>query len=333
MKKISKKAWGLALACALSSFTLASEALAQTWPSQTIKVIAPISAGSPGDALLRVVTERLALQLGQPIVIENRPGANTIIGMEVAARAKPDGYTILFTSDASVVANPLLYAKLPYNPSRDFEPITLLGSWTQFLLVHESVPAKSLAELRALAKAAPGKLTYASSGNGSVQHINLEMFTRAAGIQVPHVPYKGVSQAYNDLLGGQVSLFILPDGFVADHVRSGRLRALAVAGVGQQDHSALFPSVPTYGEAGLPGFHPLSSWTALLAPAGTPKPIIARLHEEVVRAMRHPDVRAKLAAMAIEPAVSQSPAEFADFIRRQTVRWEHAIKETGIRIE
>lgn len=321
------------LAAAVVSGGLAGAVHAQTYPSKPIRIIAPYAAGTPGDVVLRMVAEKMRERLGQPVVVDNRPGANTIIGMEAGAKSPPDGYTLIHTPDAAMVANPSLYSKLSYDPIRNFDPVTVLGSWTQFLLVHESVPATSLKELIALAKAKPGSLTYASSGNGSSQHINFEAFKRAAGIDIAHVPYKGVADAARDFLGGQVSMFILPDGFVAPHIKSGKVRALAVAGVDPKAHSPFFPAVPTYAEAGLPEFEPLASWTVMLAVAGTPKDIVARLHGEVVGIMRSQEIRERLAAIGVAASVSNSPQESADFIRTQGIRWAKAIGEVGVKLD
>ena len=321
------------LGAALIAGGIVGASHAQNYPVKPVRIIAPYAAGTPGDVVLRIVTDKLRERLGQAVVIDNRPGANTIIGMEAASKAAPDGYTIVHTPDASVAANPSLYSKLPYDPVRDFEPITLLGSWTQFLLVHESVPANSLKELIALAKAKPGSLTYASSGNGSSQHINFEGFKKAAGVNILHVPFKGVGDAVKGLLGGEISMFILPDGFVAPHLKAGKIKALGVAGVDPKARSAFFPTVPTYSEAGLPEFAPLASWTVLLALAGTPRDIITRLHGEVLGIMKSPDVRERLAAIGVEPYVSSSPQECADYIKAQGIRWSRAVKEIGVKLD
>ena len=333
MKKSGSALLFKLLGIALLAVCVPGAGQAQPYPNKPIKVIAAISAGGPGDALFRIVGEKLTERWGQPVLVDNRPGANTIVGMEAGVKAPADGYTWMLTSDASVAGNPSLYSKLPYDPVKDFEPISLLGGATQFLVIPASVPANSLRELIALAKAKPGSLSYASSGVGSSQHINFETFKRVAGVDILHVPYKGVSAALTDLVGGQVSMYIFPDSFLLPYIKAGKLRALAVVGPDPMSHSSLLPTVPTFAEAGMPDYEPLSSWAVLLAPAGTPKDIITKIHGEIFRIMKNPEVQTRIAGLGLEPLVSNSPQEFKEFIRTETLKWSKAIKESGAKLD
>ena len=329
MKKTLLRWCGDLLVSILAAFAAVSAANAQSYPTKPVRIIVPVSAGTPGDTLVRVVAVKLAERWAQQVIVDNRPGANTLIGAEAVAKSAPDGYTLLYTTEATLVTNPALYQKLPYDPVKDFEPITMLLSGNLMLLVNSTVPVNSLAELIALAKAKPGSLTYASSGSGSVLHINFELLKRSAGIDILHVPYKGAGPAINDFLGGQVSMIMLPDGFALPYIKEGKIRALAVDLVG---HSPLLPLVPNYAEAGLPLHEPLTAWGALVAPTGTPKEIIAKINADVVSILRLPDVRAAYIAQGVVP-IGNSQAEFAQVIKTETVRWAKAVKDSGARLD
>lgn len=300
---------------------------AQDYPSRTVRVIASVTG--PGDVLVRAVTTRLAERWGQQVIVENRPGANTIIAAEAASKAEPDGYTLLFTTEATQAANPALYAKLPYDPVKSFEPVTQLFAGVFVLAVNRHVPAKTLQEFIALAKSKPGDLTYASTGNGSATHINSELLNLAAGIKVRHIPYKGAGQAITDLVGGQVSAMLLPEGLAAQFAKDGKLVILAT------DRDAASPSrasLPGYAQAGLPGYTPLTAWGAILAPAGTPKDVIAKLHADIVSVLQQSELRSAYANMGVTP-IGNSPAEFAQVIKADAAKWAKGVADSGARLD
>lgn len=318
-----------ALCTALLLAGAATVVSAQSYPSRTVRVIVPVSAGGPGDTLVRAVTTRLAERWGQQVIVENKPGANTIIGAETAAKADPDGYTLLFTTEATLVGNPALYSKLSYDPTKAFVPVTQLFTVTFVLAVNRDVPAKTLPEFLALARANPGSLTYASTGNGSATHINSELLNLAAGILVRHIPYKGAGQAFTDLIGGQVSAMLLPEGLAAQWVKDGKIHVLAAD---RDTPSALLPAVPSYAKAGLPEYKPLTAWGAIVAPAGTPTNIITKLNADITAILNQPGVRAAYTDMGITP-VGNSTAEFAQVIKADTAKWAKAVGDSGARIE
>jgi tripartite-type tricarboxylate transporter receptor subunit TctC len=269
----------------------------------------------------------LSAGLGQPVVIENRPGAGGIAGTEAAAKAAPDGYTFLMTN-VSLPTSAFLYAKLPYDPQKDFVPVTLVATAPLMLVVHPSVAASSVQELIALARANPGRLTFGSGGVGSTPHLAAELFKSLAGIDAVHVPYKGGAPALNDLLGGQLSFMIENVPGTMPFARQGKLRALAITSA---QRSPLAPALPTMAEAGVPGYD-VVGWNGIVAPAGTPPEIVARLQAEVAKVLRQQEVRERLAALGAEP-VGSTPAEFGAFIRAEMTRWGTIIREKGIRSE
>jgi tripartite-type tricarboxylate transporter receptor subunit TctC len=288
----------------------------------------PFSAGAGvTDIMARLVGQHLSASLGQPVVIENRPGAGGVPGTEAASRAAPDGYTFLMTNVAHAV-NPYLYAKLPYDPVKDFTPVTLVNTAPLMLVVHPSVAAKSVQELIAYAKANPGKLTFGSGGVGSTPHLSGELFKSLSGIDVVHVPYKGGAPALNDLMGGQLSYMIENMPGTLPFVKGGKLRALAVT---SPQRSALEPSLPTMAEAGVPGYE-VVGWNGIVAVAGTPPEIVARVHAEVAKILRTPEVKQRMAALGADP-VGNTPEEFGAFIKAEMARWGRIIKEKGIRSE
>ncbi len=301
---------------------------AQSYPSRPVRVIVPVSAGTAGDVLTRAMTVKLGESWGQQVIIDNRPGANTLIGAEAVAKSAPDGYTLLFTTEATLVSNPALFAKLPYDPLKDFEPVTMLFSGAMALAVHPATPARTLAEYLALAKAKPGELTYASTGNGSAAHINFELLKQAAGVDIRHIPYKGAGAAITDLLGGQVGALLVPEGLAAQFVKDGKVRILAAG----TTSPPLLPGVPSYADAGLPQYTPLMAWGAIAAPAGTPKSVIAKLNADIAAALKHPDVRALYAAQGVA-GIGNSEAEFAKVIRTDTQRWSKAVKDSGATLD
>jgi tripartite-type tricarboxylate transporter receptor subunit TctC len=306
----------------------AAAACAQNFPAKAVRVITPFTAGSAIDTLARVLGQKMSDAWGQQVVIDNRIGANGIIGSEAAAKAPADGYTLYLGNIATLAINPHLYTKLPYDAVRDFAPITLAATIPVVLVVHPSLPAKSVKELIALAKAHPGEINYASGGNGSAQHLPMEMLGVAAGIKLVHVPYKGLGPAYNDVIGGQVPMMWTGVSNVVQYLESGRLRVIAVGGA---KRSPALPNVPTMIEAGVPGFD-FEAWTGYLAPAGTPKEMIARLHADIIRVMAATEVRDKLAGLGFD-VVGNTPDQFAALIRNDIARFGKLVKAAGIRAE
>ena len=262
------------------------------------------------------------------MLTDNRPGANTIIGTEAAAKAPADGYTLALANDAALAMNPALYPRLPYDPLRDFAPVTLIGSNSLLLVVPASSPVKSVRELLELARTRKGELNYASGGNGSAQHIPMEMLMAMTGVRLTHVPYKGVGPALNDVIAGQIPVMFAGTPGALPHVKAGRLRALAIAS-GQR--SAAAPEIPTVDESGVPGFS-YAAWVGYLAPAGTPREIVARLNADIIKAINAPDVREKFAAVGFETQTS-SPEEFAQMIEREMARMAKLVREAGIKAE
>ena len=301
-------------------------ALAQSWPNRPVRVIVPFAAGAGiNDIMARLVGQHLGTGLGQPVVIENRAGAGGIAGTDVAAKAAPDGYTFLMTN-VSLVTSAYLYSNLPYDPEKAFVPVTLVATSPLMLVVHPSVPAKSVQEFIALAKSQPGKLNFGSGGVGSTPHLSVELFKSASGFDAVHVPYKGGAPALNDLVGGQIAFMIENMPGTMPFVKSGKLRALAVT---SPQRSPLEPSLPTMAESGVPGYE-VVGWQGLFAPAGTPPEIVARLQAEVAKALRLPEARDRLTSLGAEPGGS-TPEEFAAFVRAERQRMGTIIREKGIR--
>jgi tripartite-type tricarboxylate transporter receptor subunit TctC len=295
------------------------------YPDRPVRIIVPFPPGGPADVLARIVGDKLAQAWGKPFVVENKAGAGGNIGMEQGARAAPDGYTLTLAPVGNLTVAPALYAKLPYDPAKDFAPITVLASVPNVLIVHPSVPAKSLAELVALAKSKPGSLNYASPGNGSIPHLAAELFKRMAGIDIVHIPFNGVAPASNALLSGEVQLFFAQSSAALPQWRAGKVVALGVA---TPKRIAAAPDLPTIAEQGFPGFD-ATSWYALVAPAGTPPTVIDRLHAEIVRILGESDVRERIASLGAEP-VGNSPSEFAALQRAEAARWTRLAKEANI---
>jgi len=305
----------------------AGAALAQDYPSRPIRVVVPYSAGGSSDGPMRVIAQEMSKQLGQQMVVENKPGQGAMLGSAEVVKAPPDGYTLLLASNPNAISASL-YSKLTHDPVEDFAPISLLASEQAVLLVHPSVPAKNLREFIAYVKQRPGKVDYSSSGNGSAQHLFMAMFASQAGIEMNHIPYKGSAQAVTDLLGGQVSAAMPGLAAMRGHIREGKARALAVTGA---KRASAAPEIPTMMEQGMKDYE-LYVWMGMLAPKGTPAPIIERLHREFVAALRAPAVKTFMDGAAIE-AVGSSPAEFGRFFREEKVRWAKVIKETGARVD
>jgi tripartite-type tricarboxylate transporter receptor subunit TctC len=303
-------------------------AAGEQFPTKPIRFIVPVPPGGGADFVARAYAARLTESLGQQVVVDNRGGAAGIIAMEAVAKASPDGYTLIQTNISTISINPFIYARLPYDAMRDFAPVTITTLNPLVLVVHPGVPAKSVKELIAYARSKPGELTYASLGSGSVQHLAGYVFSKEAGIQTVHVPYKGAAPATVDLLARQVHMAFSGVGTVAGHVKAGRLRALAVTGGKRVE---VFADAPTLQEAGAPNVQ-MWLWNGVLAPAGTPMPVIRRLNAELVKAARSPELIAAMATQGTNPA-SNTPEEFAKFIRDEQARFAKIVKESGVKAD
>jgi len=295
------------------------------YPDHAVRILVPFPPGGPADALARIAADEMTQAFGQPVVVENKPGAGGNIGMEQGAKAPPDGYTLTLAPTGNLTVSPHLYAKLPYDPAKDYAPITVIAAVPNILVVNPRVPARSLAELIALAKARPGTLNYASPGNGSGPHLAGELFKRMAGIDIVHVPYNGVGPAMTAVLAGDVQLFFAQSSAALQQIKAGKVIALGVA---SPKRIAAAPDIPTIAESGLPGFD-VVSWYALVAPAGTPPAIVAKVQTTVATALAKPDVKEKLAGLGAEP-VGNTPAEFAAMQRAESARWQKLAREANI---
>jgi len=314
-----------AAAIALVSYS----AFAQRYPEKTIRFIAPYAPGGSTDLLTRSLAQKLTEYLGQTVVADNRPGAGGNVGAEIAAKAAPDGYTILLAPVSPMAINVTLYGKkLPFNPEKDFAPITLVAKVPLVVVVNLAVPAKTLQEFIMLAKSRPGKMTYGSSGNGSSNHMTGAMLMSAAQLDMVHVPYKGGGPGMIALLGGEIDMMVAQIPSSRQLHMSGKVRALALSGA---KRSAALPDVPTMIESGLPGFE-ATSWYCVVAPAGTPKAIIDRLHAEIVKALNTPEMRQRLADDGAE-VESSTPAELARFVHAEIAKWAKAVRDSGARID
>jgi len=307
---------------------LVTAALAQGYPAKPIRLIIPFAAGGGNDNVARLVGKSLSDSLGQPLVIDNRPGAGGVLGAEIAAKAAPDGYTLFLGGVGSHAVNPNLNANLPYDPIRDFAPVALLASAPLVLVVHPSVPANSFKAFVALARSKPGQLNYASNGNGSSSHLAAVMFDSMTGVDMVHVPYKGLSPALTDLLSGRVQLMFSSVVAILPHIRAEKLRGLAVTG---ERRLPFMPNLPTIAESGLPGYE-ASSWYGVLAPAGTPRAIVVKLNAEFLKALAQPEVRTSLLAEGAEP-IGGTPEQFAAHISSEKERLGKLIREAKIRLE
>lgn len=313
---------------AMAALPFARTAWAQAdYPARTVRVVVPFSPGGAVDGPMRAVAQEMTKRMGQQFVIDNKPGAGATIGSELVARAAPDGYTLLLASQTNAIAASL-YSKLAFNPVEDFTGISLLGREPGVLVVHPSMPVRSVAELIAYAKERPGQVNYASSGNGSGQHLFMAMFASMAGIRLTHVPYRGSGQATNDLLAGTVPMAFPGTAAMVTHIKAGKLRPLAISGV---TRSPQLPDVPTLAESGLAGYSAYV-WMGLLAPKGTPAPIIERLNREARTALGAPDVRGYFNEAGIE-IVGSSPAEMDTYFREERERWARIVRETGAKID
>lgn len=303
----------------------ANLACGQTFPDKPLRIVVPFGTGSAVDTIARVVGAQVAEQIGQQVIIDNRTGANGIIAAEAVARSVPDGYTLFMPNDGMMAANPAMYAKLPYDPLKDFLPVTLFSTVPLVLVVNPSVTAKTLAEFIALAKAKPDSINYSSTGAGAAQHLAMEFFMEASGTRLTHVPYKAMGPALADVLAGHVPAMFSGMSNVISLVRDGKLRAL---GASTAKRSSAMPEVPTIAEAGVPGYH-YAAWNGVVAPAGTPPEVIRKLHAEFAKAIASPAVRTRLATLGFELS-GDGPAEFGALIRSDVARYGKLIRALGI---
>lgn len=312
----------------IAAALLAPLAAAQTYPDKPIRLILSVPAGATPDVTARLVTPGLAQRLGQPLVVDNRPGAGGLIGAEIVSKAAPDGYTLFISSPGALTILPHLRKNVPYDTLRDFAPVSLISIGPFVLITHPSVPAKTVQELVALAKAQPGKLNYASAGSGVANHLAMELFKHMAGVDITHVPYKGAPQAVTDVLAGHMNMMFNSIAPIIGHIKAGRVRVLGIASA---KRSPQLPDVPTISEAGVPGFEAVN-WFGMFAPAKTPKRIITRLNEAVVKVVRSPEIQSQFAALGAD-VVGSSPEEFAAFIRRDMEQYAKVVKLSGAKVD
>jgi tripartite-type tricarboxylate transporter receptor subunit TctC len=312
--------------CALG-LALAGAAWAQAFPSKTVRIVVPFPPGGGTDVIARVLAQKLADSWGQQVIVDNKAGASGTIGSDLVAKSAADGHTLLLTATHHAI-NLGMYRQLPYDTLRDFVPVAYIAASPNLLLLHPSVPANNLQELIAYAKSRPGGLNYASSSVGGATHLTGELFRAAAGIQLQHIPYKGAAPAMTDLLGGQVPMMFDVISTALAHVRSGRLKAIAVTSA---NRTTVMPEVPTVAESGIPGFEAIS-WFGLYAPAATPKEAVNKLNADFNRVLQLPDVREKLAAQGAEP-IAMTPEQFATYLRAEIAKWSKAIKDSGAKAE
>jgi len=312
----------------LAAVAWSAAAAAQHYPSRPVRIVAPFSPGTATDILARQLASGLTQELGQPVAVENRPGGAAIIGADAVAKSPPDGYTILLGSSQSHATNSSLIKKLPYDPIADFAPIARLSVFPAVLVVHQSIPAKTVAELVAYARQRPGQINYASSGPGTQAHLQAAMLAATSGIVLTHVPFKEAGQAFSSLIRGDLQMMFYPHSALGAVLQSGRVNVLASTG---EKRSPRTPDVPTMSEAGVPGYEVIG-WTGILVPKGTPAEIVSRLHTELARILRSPAMRERMAALGAEPG-GNTPEEFGAFIRAEMARWGKVIKEKGVRPE
>jgi tripartite-type tricarboxylate transporter receptor subunit TctC len=319
--------WGM---FAAASVVAGGAALAQDakWPQKPVTYIVPFPPGGTTDILARVIALKLGPALGTTIVVENKPGAGGNIGSDFVAKAKPDGYTILGGTISSHAINPSIYAKMPYDAVKSFQPITLIGTNANVLVVGADSPYKTVQDVIAAAKAKPGSISFASAGNGTSQHLSGELFKSLAGISLEHVPYKGSGPAIQDVMAGHVPMMFDTTVVAAPHIQSGKVRALAVTSAKRVKS---LPNVPTMVEAGVPGYE-LVSWQGIFAPAGTPKDVVQRLNAEIVKVLKMPDVRERLESLGLDP-VGNTPDEFAAFQKAEIAKWAKVVKDGNIKAD
>lgn len=319
-----RKSAGLAVLLLMSSVAWAQQA----YPTRPVRLIVPYPPGGPTDIIGRTINDRLGKRLGQQVVVDNRAGAATVIGADIAAHSPADGYTLLLATITTLAVNPALKAKLPYHPERDFAPVSMLAAQPYLLVEHPGVPANSVSQLIAYAKTQPGKLSFASAGIGAGAHLAAELFKHMAQIDVVHIPYKGSSPAMTDVIGGRCAYMFAGISAAQPHTLSGKLRALAVS---TAKRSAALPEIPTIAESGLPGYH-MNTWNSLVVPRGTPAAIIQRLNNEVVGILNEPEVKERLKQQGIDPDPG-TPAQLAAHIKSEVARFDSLIKAIGLTVE
>jgi tripartite-type tricarboxylate transporter receptor subunit TctC len=301
---------------------------ADTFPDKPVRLVVPFPPGGPADGLARIVGDQLAVAWGKPVVVENRAGAGGNIGMELVAKAAPDGHTLVLAPAGNLTVNPSLYRNVPYNVERDFAPVTVLAAVPNILVVNPALPVRNLAELLRYAKDNPGKLNFSSPGAGSGAHLAGELLRSAAGIDIVHIPFNGIAPAVTAVVAGNVQLMFAGAPSALPQVSGGKLRALGVAGL---KRTAAAPELPTLDESGLPGFD-VTSWYSIVAPAGTPPEVVRKIQTDIARILAQPDIRAKLAALGAEP-VGNTPAEFAKMIKDESAKWGKIVKDANIKVE
>lgn len=301
--------------------------LAQAYPAKQIRFVVPYAPGGATDIVARRLGVQMTASWGQPVIIDNRPGAGSNIGSEIVARSAPDGYTLLMGGIANA-SNPALYKNMGYDPVKDFEAVSLIASVPGIIVTHPSLPVRTVKDLIALARARPEQLSYASTGSGGPHHLGAEMFSRMAGVTMVHIPYKGASPALNDVVGGQVPVMFGNVVSVLPHVRTGRLTGLAVTGL---TRTAAAPDLPTVSESGLSGYE-YGSWLGVLVPAGTSRDIVVKLNREIVRILRTPEMLERLSSEGAA-VIASTPEEFADFVKREVTKWAKVVKQARIRLE
>ncbi len=313
---------------AVAAAVLCGASFAQSsYPSKPITIVVPFSPGGATDIMSRTLAERLKNRLGQPVIVENKPGAGTMIASEHVAKAAPDGHTVLLAASSLGIA-PALYNKVNYDPVKDFTPISLVASVVHVLSVHPSVPAKNVAELVSWAKANPTKANYGSVGAGTSTHLESELFNTMAGIKMEHVPYKGSAPALLDLVGGNINVMFDAYASSKPFINDNKIRLLAVT---TAKRSKLLPNVPTVAESGLPGYEAMP-WLGFVAPAGTPEPVVTKFHTQLMEVLKEPEVQEKFNSLGLE-IIGNSPTEFADFIKKDIVKWAKVVKESGAKAD
>lgn len=313
---------------AASAATAPWHSFAQAWPNKPVRLVVPFPPGGPSDALARPLAQRLTEQLGQPFIIDNRGGANGNIGAEAVAKSAPDGYTMLWTPTGTMAVNPSIYKHMPFDPAKDFVPVSQVAEVQGILIVNNDVPAKTVAELLALARAQPGKLSFGSAGTGSIVHLLGEQLKMLARIDIVHVPYKGSGPAMNDLIGGQITMMFDSTASALAQARSGKVRMLATGAIKRLPQA---PALPTMTESGVPGFDS-ASWHGVFAPAGTPREVVARLSQEITRALQSPELSAAFDRAGALP-VGGPPEQLGQALKVATDRWGRVAREAGVKVE
>ena len=315
----------------LSAVCLATAAImpavAQQYPTKPIKLILPFPTGGATDVMSRILAEKLTSRLGQPVIVENKPGAGTMLASEFVAKAPADGYTLLMAASSLVIA-PSLYSKVNYDPIKDFTPVTQVAAVIHLVVVNPNLPVKSIQDLINYLKANPGKVSYGSTGSGTSTHLEAELFKKMAGVKIEHIPYKGSTPALADLVGGQTSMMFDPIASSKPYLESGRLRALAVT---TAQRSISVPDLPTVAESGLPGYEAMP-WLGIVAPAGTPKAVVDRLYKEVSEVLKMQDVKDRFKSLGLD-IIGNTPAEFATFIAQDQKKWDQVIKNSGAKAD